>query len=170
MLAVSGHRLAARFSVSAGNFSQDPLAHVDDTDRRLIALLRNDSRQPLKKLAAALSMSSSSVHERIARLEADGVIRRFTIETGAPEDQLGAICHVRLRRTPEPSVVEAVTAMREVVRCYALAGEIDLMVELACVNPGMLNAARDRIAVLPGVEEVTTHLILTREKSTIEPG
>jgi Lrp/AsnC family leucine-responsive transcriptional regulator len=169
MLAVSTRTLAVLFSESAGSFSQDPLAHVDDTDRRLIALLRGDSRQPLKKLAAALSLSSSSVHERIARLESDGVIRRFTIEIGIPEDHLGAICHLRLRRTPEPAVVEAVTAMREVVRCYALAGEIDLMVELACVNPGTLNSARDRIAALPGVEEVTTHVILTREKSAIDP-
>ncbi|WP_437818276.1 Lrp/AsnC family transcriptional regulator [Sorangium sp. So ce1078] len=51
---------------------------MDDVDRRLLRLLQEDASRPLKVLAAAVDLSRSSVRERIARLEASGVIRRYT--------------------------------------------------------------------------------------------
>jgi DNA-binding Lrp family transcriptional regulator len=137
---------------------------MDSIDRHLLMLLRADARQPLKQLAASVSLASSSVRERIARLRAAGVIRRFTIETATEDAAISAICHLRLVRTPDYGVVDAVSAMREAIRCYALAGDIDLMVELGCSTATELNAARDRIAAIAGVESVTTRLILAREK------
>jgi DNA-binding Lrp family transcriptional regulator len=75
---------------------------------------------------------------------------------------LSAICLVRLARTPDNAVVRAVVAMPEVSRCDALSGEIDLLVELSTSDAPSLNAARDQIAAMPGVVEVTTSLVLTR--------
>jgi len=142
---------------------------MDAIDRRLLMLLREDARRPLKQLATEVSLSRSSVHERIARLQAAGVIRRFTIDTAIDEESVGAICHLRLARTPDYVVVKAVIAIPEVVRCYALAGDVDLMVEVVCRNPPELNAMRDRIAAIAGVSSVVTRLILGREKANGHP-
>jgi len=54
---------------------------LSDTDRRLLAFLAQDSRRPLSELAALLGVSRQTVHNRITRLVARGVISRFTIET-----------------------------------------------------------------------------------------
>jgi DNA-binding Lrp family transcriptional regulator len=137
---------------------------MDAIDRQLLALLRDNSGLPLKTLAAAVSLSRSSVRDRIARLEATGVITRYTIETAPEHDGVAALCHLRLARTPAPVVVDAVVAMPEVVRCHALAGEVDLVLELRCASSAVLNAARDRISALADVEEVTTQVILTTYK------
>jgi DNA-binding Lrp family transcriptional regulator len=143
---------------------------MDAIDRQLLALLRDDASLPLKTLAAAVSLSRSSVRDRIARMEAAGVIVRHTIETAPEYTGAGAVCHLRLARTPDPTVVAAVVAMPEVDRCYATAGEIDLVLELSCADSAALNAARDRIAALDGVEEVTTHYVLARYKPTHHTG
>lgn len=137
---------------------------MDDIDRHLLALLREDASRPLKTLAAAVSRSRSSVRERVARLESSGAILRYTIETSPDHPGLGAICLLRLARTPDLDVVAKVVAIPHVVRCQALAGDIDLMLELFCPDPSVLNTTRDRIAALAGVEEVTTHLILSTYK------
>jgi DNA-binding Lrp family transcriptional regulator len=52
---------------------------MDDTDRRLIALLRENSRVPVATLAHLLKVSRGTVQNRIDRLTADGVIGGFTV-------------------------------------------------------------------------------------------
>jgi DNA-binding Lrp family transcriptional regulator len=135
---------------------------MDDLDRRLIALLREDADRPLKALAAAVGLSASSVRDRIVRLKASGVIRRVTIEVDLP-GQVSAVLFVRLRKTPDPEAVAAVAAIAAVVRCYSLAGEVDLLVEIAGPGTETVNAARDAVAALPHVADVTTSLVLKKD-------
>ena len=66
-----------------------------------------------------------------------------------------------LRASP---TVAAITGMAEVARCYSLSGEIDLLVEIEAADAAQLNATRDRIATIAGVEDTTTALILKRDK------
>lgn len=54
--------------------------------------------------------------------------------------------------------------MAEVARCYSLSGDIDLLVEIEAADAAQLNATRDRIATITGVEDTTTALILKRDK------
>ncbi len=56
------------------------------------------------------------------------------------------------------------TGLPEVARCYSLSGEVDLLVEIEAPDAGQLNRVRDWIALLPGVEDTTTALILKRDK------
>lgn len=135
---------------------------MDAIDRRLLQLLREDASRPLKTLAAEVSLSRSSVRDRVARMQAQGVILRYTIETAPQDGALSAICMLRLARTPDLAVVRSVKAMPEVVRCDALSGEIDLLVEIAAADAPALNAVRDRLAALSGVVEVRTSLVLSR--------
>jgi Lrp/AsnC family transcriptional regulator, leucine-responsive regulatory protein len=137
---------------------------MDAIDHRLLQLLREDASRPLKTLAAEVSLSRSSVRDRIARMEADGTIRGYTIVTAPADGALRAILLVRLLRTPDPDVVRAVVSAPEVARCYSLSGDIDLMVELVADGTAAINAARDRIADLPGVTAVVTSLVLNRDQ------
>lgn len=140
---------------------------MDAIDQRLLELLREDASRPLKTLAAAVSLSRSSVRDRIARMQVQGIIRRYTIETAPTVLPISAICLLRLARTPDMDVVRAVSAMPEVLRCDALSGEIDLLVEAAARDAASLNQVRDRIAALPGVAEVTTSLVLARYRGDV---
>ncbi len=136
---------------------------MDDLDRRLLLLLREDADRPLKALAAAVGLSTSSVRDRIVRLKASGVIRRVTVEVALP-GEVGAVLFVRLVRTPDLATVRDIIAFDEVARCYSLSGETDLFVELVGPDTGSVNSTRDHIADLPGVAAVTTALILRRDR------
>lgn len=138
---------------------------MDDIDRRLLELLQEDASRPLKTLAAAVALSRSSVRDRIARMQAAGVIRRYTVELAPVENGLTAVLLIRLSRTPDPDVVRAVVSAPQVVRCYSLSGDIDLLVELAGSETAELNRTRDRIALLPGVADVVTSFVLNRDKA-----
>jgi DNA-binding Lrp family transcriptional regulator len=50
-----------------------------ETDSRLIALLKANAREPVASLARKLNLARSTVQERIARLEREGVIKGYTM-------------------------------------------------------------------------------------------
>ena len=54
---------------------------LDDLDRRLIALLRADSRTPAATLAKSLKVSRGTVQNRVDRLLNRGFIQGFTVKT-----------------------------------------------------------------------------------------
>jgi DNA-binding Lrp family transcriptional regulator len=51
---------------------------MDDIDRRLIALLREDARTPIATLAKELRVARGTVQNRLAKLEADGTDMGYT--------------------------------------------------------------------------------------------
>jgi len=53
---------------------------VDDIDRKILRLLSEDARRSLSDIGSAVSLAPSSVNERIRKMVADGVIRRFTVD------------------------------------------------------------------------------------------
>jgi DNA-binding Lrp family transcriptional regulator len=137
---------------------------MDDIDRALIALLREDSLQPAKTLAAAVGLSPSSVRERIEKLLAEGTIRRFTIELAPKAEPVVAILSIKLRKTPDPVMVQALTRRGDVRRLYSLSGSVDLLAELVGPDIHAINAARDEIASLAGVADLETAFVLKGEK------
>ena len=136
---------------------------LDATDAAILQLLQANARLPLKSIAGSVRLARSSVRERISRLEAAGVIAGYHARVAA-EDRLAALLSLTLDTTPSPKVVAALTAMPEVRRCFSLSGPVDLAVEIEAASPRLLNEARDRIALLPGVQRVVTAMILNRDK------
>ena len=65
---------------------------MDDVDRQLIALLRQDARTTVATLATKLGVSRGTVTNRVKKLEDDGVITGYT---------------VRLRPDSEPQRIRA---------------------------------------------------------------
>src|SRR5256885_1234973 len=66
---------------------------LDDTDRKMIALLRANARTPTAALARSLGLSRSAVQERLRRLERDQVIRGYTLTLGDDAARGGANAH-----------------------------------------------------------------------------
>lgn len=136
---------------------------MDAIDRHIVEMLRDNARLPLKSIAASVGLARSSVRERLTKLEAAGTISGYHARI-VNESGISAILQLRLARTPSPDIVAAVTGMAEVARCYSLSGDIDLLVEIEAADAALLNDARDRIALIVGVEDTTTALILKRDK------
>jgi DNA-binding Lrp family transcriptional regulator len=51
---------------------------MDDIDRRIVALLRENARRSFKDIGEDVNLSAPAVKRRVDRLEDDGVIRGYT--------------------------------------------------------------------------------------------
>ena len=60
---------------------------MDDIDKKLISLLQQNARMPLKVMAEQVFLSSPAVSARIERLEKEGIINSY--EAKVNKDKLG---------------------------------------------------------------------------------
>jgi Lrp/AsnC family leucine-responsive transcriptional regulator len=100
-------------------------ASLDDTDRALLAALAQDARQPVSELARAVGLSAPSTAERIRRLEAQGVIERFTVQIDPRA--LGFTLQAIVRVKPLPGqlnlVEEVIRRIPEFIECDKVTGD-----------------------------------------------
>jgi DNA-binding Lrp family transcriptional regulator len=139
---------------------------MDETNRQILAALQENARMPIKSIAARVGLARSSVRERIARMEASGVIRAYRVETGgaAKTPSVEAYLILRLDKTPAPKTIARIVAHPEVERCSSIGGDIDVIVETKTGDVAALNRLRDELASYPHVVDLTTALILKRDK------
>src|SRR3712207_6361158 len=124
---------------------------MDEKNLQILRLLQENARLPLKTLAGKVGLARSSVRERIARMEAQGIILGYKADvqpSSLREDAVRALLMIRLRRTPARETVSRITALPHVRRCFSVSGDIDLVVEIEAGTMSMLNDARDDIALL----------------------
>jgi DNA-binding Lrp family transcriptional regulator len=59
---------------------------MDETNKKLLALLREDARMSAAALGQKLGLSRTAVRERMKRLERDKIILGYTVLASTPED------------------------------------------------------------------------------------
>ncbi|MDP9645419.1 MULTISPECIES: Lrp/AsnC family transcriptional regulator [Paraburkholderia] len=105
--------------------AQPAPAALDETDRALLAALAEDARRPVSELARLVGLSAPSTAERIRRLEAQGVIERFTVQLDPRA--LGFTLQAIVRVKPLPGqlhlVEEVIRRIPEFVECDKVTGD-----------------------------------------------
>ena len=141
---------------------------MDELDRRLLALLRADARAPAAALAAQLKVSRGTVQNRIARLQAQGVIQGFTVRT-RPEletQRVRAVMSIAVEGERTAAVIRRLKGFPAVERIYTTNGRWDLIVEFGTTTLTDLDAVLRRIRLIPGVTNSETNLLLATPRST----
>jgi DNA-binding Lrp family transcriptional regulator len=139
---------------------------IDDLDRRLIALLRADSRTTAQALAAQLRVSRGTVQNRIARLLAQGVIQGFTVRT-RPEleaNRVRAIMTIAIEGERSGAVVKALRGFPQVSAIHTTNGRWDLIAELDVETLAEFSRTLDAIRQIEGIASTETSILLATQK------
>ena len=78
----------------------------DEHDRKMIDVLKENSRTSLREMAKIVPLSPSSIRNRLARLVDDGIIERFTIDVNYRK--LGFEIQVIILLTTKPGKSEQI--------------------------------------------------------------
>jgi DNA-binding Lrp family transcriptional regulator len=137
--------------------------NLDDTDRRLLALLRDNARAPIAELARKLGLSRTTVQSRLQRLESSRAIVGYTVSV--PDEAEAALvrAHVLITLAPRQSaaIETALRRIAEVRVLHSVSGPFDLIAIVAAASIGELDALIDRIGTLDGVERTTSAIVLS---------
>lgn len=136
---------------------------MDDKDRLLLTLLRRDARQPVVALARDLGLSRTATQDRLARLQSSGAIAGFTLVEGRDAARETAYLSVSFASGYRcAQVVPKLKRIPAVETIHSVTGPVDLILRVAAESVGGIEAARAAVAEVPGVAQVSTHVVLER--------
>lgn len=132
---------------------------MDDVDRKIMAILRDNARESFTNMAEMVGTSEGTVRARVKRLTDDGVIRKFTIRTAG--SNVKALIEVSVTNNVNTAEVAAkIRAWDGVESVWEVTGENDIVVVADCPNTSDLNAIIDKIREVPGTQATRSRLIL----------
>jgi DNA-binding Lrp family transcriptional regulator len=139
---------------------------MDSTDQRLIALLRQDARLSVAALAAKLGVSRGTVNNRIAKLEAAGVIVGYTVQLrpDARPNEIRAWMGILVEGNQTREVIASLLGEPGVAELHDTNGRWDLLAELRATSMAELSQVLERIRLLKGIRgtETSIHLATYR--------
>ena len=101
---------------------------MDDRDKKIIEILRMDSRLPIREIAKKTLMRSSTVYQRIKRLKEDAIIEKFTIKVN--DTKIGEDFIVFMLVKTKPTVQLELLNNSHVKEAFGVTGEYDLLLKL----------------------------------------
>lgn len=137
---------------------------MESLDRLLLELLAKDSSASISELSNQLDVPSSTLHQRIKKLEARGVITGYRAHINQRE--IGLSLHALVSLTPiDPSkpddVVEKITPIAEIESCWSVAGTESYIIKVAVAEPGELEALLAKIRAQANVSTRTSVILST---------
>jgi len=139
---------------------------MDELDRQLIGLLRQDARMPVASLAKALKVARGTVQSRIDRMLERGEIGGFTVRAAAHQDsgRVRAIMSVEIAGLRQDAVIKALGRLPEVAAIHTTNGRWDLVVELAADSLEAFSRTLDAVRRIDGIASSETSLLLATQR------
>jgi DNA-binding Lrp family transcriptional regulator len=138
------------------------IATMDETDQKLLAMLRQDARLTVAALAARLKVSRGTVTNRIRRLEDDGVIVGYTVRL-RPDVQHNSILawmSIAVDGNQTRAVISHLLGEPGVAALHDTNGRWDLLAELRAESLQELAQVLERIRLLKGISNTETSIHL----------
>jgi DNA-binding Lrp family transcriptional regulator len=112
---------------------------LDETDISILRVLQENARATVREIAEDVHLSATPVHERIKRMEREGVIRQYTIliDPAKVNKSLKVICYVTLKEHNKSIGTKFIKLMHEwneVLECHNISGNFDFMLKIAVQN------------------------------------
>jgi DNA-binding Lrp family transcriptional regulator len=139
---------------------------MDDTDRQLLSLLRDNARASVASLAKVLRVSRGTVQNRLARLEADGTITGYTVrlKPQAEGHRIRAFMTVAVEGNRTAAVLTALRGDPAVSALHTTNGRWDMVAELQADSLEAFDSVLSRIRLLEGIANTETSLLLSTTK------
>ena len=136
---------------------------MDDTDRRLIAMLRDNARLSVASLAHALGVSRGTVQNRIDRMVARGTIQGFTVRVRADAEpaRIRAITMIAVEGERTEKIIKLLRGYPEIQSVHTTNGRWDLVLELNTESLEAFDTALQRIRQIKGISGSETSLLLS---------
>ena len=137
---------------------------MDDVDRRIVALLRENARRSFQDIGRHVHLSAPAVKRRLDRLEREGVVLGYTAVVDPEAFGWRAEAFVDLYCEGSLSgeaIKRAVARESGVVSAHTVAGEASALLHVMAEDTKNLELALERIRATPGVIRTVTEVVLS---------
>ncbi len=137
---------------------------TDETDRKILSLLRENSRLHFMDAGRKLGLSEGTIRHRVKRMLDSGTIIKFGIETDTEFDYRAIIC---IKLKPAVDAREMTKKLKalpyEINHLCEVSGEYDIICFGEAQSHEKMNRLIDTIRRIPGVMETKSFIVLKQE-------
>lgn len=135
---------------------------IDNTDRKLLSLLRVNARMSTSDLARKLDISRSTIQNRLKRLEDNNIIKGYTIEFNEEFEKRLLKAHVmmQVQQKLTGATYVALNKITQVSALYSISGEYDMIAVVRAESAEELSQVIDKIGNLDGIVRTNSSVIL----------
>jgi Lrp/AsnC family transcriptional regulator for asnA, asnC and gidA len=140
---------------------------LDDVNLRIMDMLGRDSSTPFVEIAKQIGISDATVHLRVRRLIAEGVINKFTISVD--NDLLGydhlAFIGINVQPGFADESIDGLLNLEEVLEIHEMHGTFDLLLKIRAKDlDQMREVVENKIRKLPRILETELMTVLKTRK------
>jgi Lrp/AsnC family transcriptional regulator for asnA, asnC and gidA len=105
---------------------------IDETDRKILRRLQADARTPISEIAREIDMSSAAVHDRVSKLEDEGIIDGYhaKVDPSAAGYGISAFVGIRVEQGGEWDTLERLRDIDGVQEVHLVTGEWDVLMRV----------------------------------------
>ncbi|HJN57250.1 MAG: Lrp/AsnC family transcriptional regulator [Candidatus Woesearchaeota archaeon] len=107
---------------------------LDKKDLRIVSVLKEDARLPIRDIAKKTGIRPSTVHQRIKALRKQGVIEKFTLKLDNKAIGENFIVIMWIKTKPATILGDNIINNKHVREVFGITGEYDLMLKLKFKN------------------------------------
>ena len=137
---------------------------VEEIDRRIVSLLSRNGRMSFTELARQAGLSVSAVHQRVRRLETEGVITGYVALCDPEVIGLPLTAFVSIKpfdpAAPD-DVPQRLSALSAIEACHSVAGEENYILKVRVASPADLEDLLQQIRTIASVSTRTTIVLST---------
>lgn len=136
---------------------------MDDLDRKILALLMENSRRPYTELGAKLFVSGGTIHVRMNKLIAAGIVtgQTLTVDHVKLGFDVTAFLGVYLKSSSEYEPATAyLKNIQEIVSAHYLTGVYSIFLRVVCRDTEHLRKVLGRIQSYEGIQRTETFISL----------
>ena len=137
---------------------------IDHIDQKILSFLVKNARMPFLEIARECNVSGAAIHQRVKRLEVNGVITgsRLLVKPQALGLNVCAFVSVSLSEANKyPEVIEAFKKISEIVECHFVTGKPALLNKLYCFNHDpLMEILLNTIQKIPYIQQTETQISL----------
>ena len=147
---------------------------LDAKDLSILALLQQNARITVKEISEKIHLSTTPVHERIKRMENDGVIKQYVtlVDHSKVKRGLMVICYVSLKahsKNAGTKFINAINEMNEIIECYSISGEFDFMLKVVEENmDSYYNFHVNKLSQIENIGNVQSVFVMGVIKDTVQ--
>ena len=147
---------------------------IDAKDLSILALLQQNARITVKEISEKIHLSTTPVHERIKRMENDGIIKQYVtlVDHSKVKRGLMVICYVSLKahsKNAGTKFINAINEMNEIIECYSISGEFDFMLKVVEENMDTYyNFHVNKLSQIENIGNVQSVFVMGIIKDTVQ--
>ena len=137
---------------------------LSENDARVLDILQAQGRRSYADLGSDLGMAGPSVHERVKKLEARGVIRGYAADVDPQAVGLSVLAFTWVTQAPgtvSKDLTPEFAAIPEIEECHYIAGEADYLLKIRARDMEHMGAIVRRIQTAEDVFSTETDVVFT---------